>query len=199
MRRRRTGRIPARLRTRRRLVLWSTPLALAVVLVAVKLLSVVFVGNAAVRDYADSDAESLATDAAILGVANVIEPAKAPFVKGAQAVLERRLDDADALFDEALTRTRDAQSCPVRVNLTLVRERRGDDAAFIGRNADARDLYTQALGIVAQAPGNCFAGNTDPDQERRAVRADAAARLQAKIDGLRDAPPMAPPPPPPPP
>ncbi|KUI25910.1 hypothetical protein AU196_08150, partial [Mycobacterium sp. IS-1742] len=194
--RRRTGRLPVRLRTRRRLLLWSAPLTLAVVLLAVKLLSVVFAGNAAVRDYADRDAESLATDAAILGVVNVIEPAKAPFVQGTRAVLERRLDEADVLFDEALARTPAEQSCPVRVNLALVRERRGDDAAFIGRNADARDLYTRALGVVGQAPADCFAGNSDPDEQRRAVRADAAARLQAKIDGLRDAPPIAPPPPP---
>ncbi|WP_242670890.1 hypothetical protein [Mycolicibacterium monacense] len=194
--RRRTGPVPARLRTRRRLLLWSAPLTLAVILVAVKLLSVVFAGNAAVRDYAARDAEALATDAAILGVVNVIEPAKAPFVEGTQAVLERRLDDADALFTEALAGTPAADSCPVRVNVELVRERRGDDAAFIGRNADARDLYTQALDIVTQAPADCFAGNTDPDEQRRAVRADAAARLQAKIDGLRGAPPVAPPPPP---
>lgn len=180
---------------RRRLLIWSAPLALVVGLVAVKLLSVVFAGGAAVRDYADGDADALATDAAVLGIANIVEPAKASFIQGLSAVLERRLDDADALFAESLARTPDDLSCPVRVNLALVRERRADDAAFIGRNADARDLYTQALDIVARAPANCFVGNTDPDEQRRAVRADTAPRLQAKIDGLRNAPPIAPPPP----
>ncbi|BCI55932.1 hypothetical protein NIIDNTM18_52100 [Mycolicibacterium litorale] len=184
---------------RRRLLILSAPAALVAVLLAVKLLSVVFAGNAAVRDYADRDADALATDAAVLGVVDIVEPAKAPFVAGTAAVLERRLDDADALFTEALARTPAAESCPVRVNLALVRERRGDDAAFVGRNADARGLYTHALDIVAQAPASCFAGNTDPDEQRRAVRADTAPRLQAKIDGLRNAPPVAPPPPPPPP
>ncbi|MGE2717177.1 hypothetical protein ACQI4L_24235 [Mycolicibacterium litorale] len=197
--RRRTGPMPSRLRMRRRLLIWSAPLTLVAVLVAVKLLSVVFAGNAAVRDYADRDADALATDAAVLEVANIVEPAKAPFVAGTAAVLERRLDEADALFAEALARTPAEESCPVRVNLALVRERRADEAAFVGRNADARDLYTQALDIVTQAPSGCFTGNSDPDEQRRAVRADTAPRLQAKIDGLRDAPPIAPPPPPPPP
>ncbi|KUI26445.1 hypothetical protein, partial [Mycobacterium sp. GA-2829] len=190
---------PSRLRIRRRLLFWSAPLVLALVLVALKSLSVVIVGDAAVRDHADRDADALGTDAAILGIANIIEPEKLPFLEGTRAVLERRLDDADRLFSGVLDETAADESCPVRVNLELVRERRGDDAAFIGRNADARDLYTQALALVDQAPPGCFTGNQDPDEQRRAVRADAGARLQAKIDGLRDAPPVAPPPPPPPP
>ena len=62
--------------------------------------------------------------------------------------------------------------------------------------------YLGALSIVDGAPAGCFAGNTDPDPDRRTLRDEAAARLKAKIDAVRVAPPPPPPPvaePPPPP
>ncbi|WP_242639667.1 hypothetical protein [Mycolicibacterium sp. S2-37] len=165
------------------------------VLVAVKLLSVVIAGNAAVDHFADGDAEALRSDGAVLGVVNVIEPAQAPFVLGVAAVLDDRLDDADALFADALSRTPADRSCPVRVNLQLVRERRGDHAGFDRRADEARAHYEAALAVVTEAPPGCFADNQDPDPQRRAVRADAEARLRAKIAAVDDLP-LAPPPPP---
>lgn len=174
------------------------PLVLAVALVIAKLVSVVIVGNAAVGHFADGDADALRADAAVLGLANLVEPAKAPFALGAAAVLDDRLDEADAQFAEALARTPAERSCPVRVNLALVRERRGDHAGFDRQPAAARAHYLAALAVVTEAPASCFAGNDDPDPERRAVRADAQARLQAKIASVQDAAPPPPPPPPPP-
>jgi hypothetical protein len=171
---------------------------LVVALAVVKLVSVVIAGNAAVGHFADGDAAGLRTDAAVLGVANVVEPAKAPFARGAAAVLDDRLDEADSQFAEALARTPAEESCPVRVNLELVRERRGDHAGFDRAPDAARAFYQAALAVVTEAPASCFAGNDDPDPERRGVRADAQARLQAKIAAVQDAGPPPPPPPPPP-
>jgi len=131
---------------------------------------------------------------------NVVEPAKAPFAAGTLAVLENRLADADTQFSTALQRTPPAQQCPVLVNLELVRERQGDIDAWENRPDAARERYLRALDLVTSAPPGCFGGNDDPDEQRRAVRADAAARLMAKLDGLDDPPPpppaAAPPPPP---
>ncbi|MGV0793869.1 hypothetical protein [Mycolicibacterium sp. XJ1819] len=187
-----------RLRLRRRLVMLSVPAAVVVLVAAVKMISVVLAGNSAVADFEAGDADRLRSNAAILGLLNVIEPAKAPFAAGTSAVLDGRLDDADARFADALSRTGVAESCPVRINLELVRERLGDIAAWEARPDEAADRYRGALAIVEGAPGACFAGNTDPDPERRAVRDDTAARLAAKMAGLRaPPPPLAPPPPPP--
>jgi hypothetical protein len=83
------------------------------------------------------------------------------------------------------------------VNLELVRERQADIDGWEGRTDEARARYRSALAIVQNAPGGCFADNTDPDAERRAVRKDAAARLEAKLAGLDK--PTPPPPPAPPP
>jgi hypothetical protein len=187
------------LRLRRRLLLFSAPAVLVALLATIKMLSVVAAGSSAVSNFTQDDAAGLRDDASTLSVLNVIEPARAPFADGAAAVLEGRLDRADAAFSKSLSSTGAEQSCPVRINLELVRERQGDVDAWEGRPDQARERYTSALAIVQEAPAGCFGGNTDPDSERRAVRADAAARLAAKMAGLGSAPPSPPPPPPVPP
>ncbi|ULE34173.1 hypothetical protein [Mycobacterium sp. IDR2000157661] len=184
--------IPARLRLRRRLLLFSAPAVLVLLVAAVKMISVVAAGNSANSNYAERDADALRTNVAVLDVLNVIEPAKAPFAAGTSAVLDDRLADAEARFAEALTHTPAEQSCPVLVNLELVRERRGDVDAWENRPDAARARYLSALDLVNAAPPACFSDNTDPDPERRAVRSDTAPRLAAKLAGLG-----APPPPPP--
>ncbi|KDE97609.1 hypothetical protein Y900_001335 [Mycolicibacterium aromaticivorans JS19b1 = JCM 16368] len=192
-----------RLRLRRRLLLWSAPVVLLAVVAAIKAMSVVVVGDSAVSHFHRGDGAAMQADASKLGALNVIEPAKAPFTRGSAAVLEGRLADADTEFSRALA---DGQSCPVRVNLELVRETQGDVAAAAGRTAAAAERYRSALEVVTEAPPGCFAGNDDPQPDRRTVRAEADARLTAKIGALESVPPppppepdAAPPPPPPPP
>lgn len=191
--------VPSRLRLRRRLLLFSAPVVIVMVLAAVKMISVVAAGNSAQAHFADGDVSGLRTDVSTLRIANVIEPDKAPFAAGTLAVLEGRLDQADAQFAEVLSRTDPARSCATRVNLELVRERQGDLQAWEGRPDQARDDYRSALALVQGSPVGCFAGNTDPDVERRAIRNDAAARLTAKMATLATAPPPPPPAPSPPP
>ncbi|HEX5256818.1 MAG TPA: hypothetical protein VFW69_23665 [Mycobacterium sp.] len=190
---------PARLRLRRRLLIYSAPVVAVALLVAVKLFSVVLVGNSAAHAFARGDGSAVRADAAILGVVNVVEPARAPFAAGAAAVLDGRLEDADAHFTDALARSDTVGSCPVRVNLELVRETQGDRAAVAGDRPRADERYASALAVVDAAPRGCFAGNIDPDPQRHAIREDAANRLAAKRTALNATPPAAPPPPPPPP
>jgi hypothetical protein len=178
-------------------VLFSAPVALIVLIAAVKMISVVVAGNSAVTNFRDGDGDALGGDSSTLNALNVIERAKAPFTAGTAAVLQGRLEEADARFSEALSLTAADQSCPVLVNLELVRERQGDIDGWEGRPDDARERYRSALAIVEGAPDGCFADNTDPDSERRAVRNDTVPRLKAKLDGLDNAPPPPPPSPPP--
>ncbi|WP_319436332.1 hypothetical protein [Mycobacterium sp. RTGN5] len=196
---------PARLRLRRRLLVWSAPVALLAVVAAIKMISVALAGESAVSHFARGDGAALHADASMLGVLNVIEPAKAPFAGGAAAMLDGQLGDADAGFSRALDSTASDQSCPVRINLELVRETQGDVAAFAGRPVDAEERYRSAQSIIADAPAGCFADNADPQPDRRTVRAEASARLESKLAALQSGtpppPPLsaAPPPPPPPP
>ncbi len=189
----RTG--PARLRLRRRLLVFSAPVALLLVVVIVKSLSVVIAGDSAASAYTERDNAGLRRAVDSLTVLNVIEPAKAYFAAGGLAVLDNRLEEADRQFSESLARTEPAESCAARVNLQLVRETLGDRAAAVldGRTAVAQ--YVSARTVVEQAPQGCFAGNTDPDPQRQVLRDDALRRLNAKIDAAQVAPPPPPPPP----
>jgi hypothetical protein len=187
--------VPSRLKLRRRLVVFSAPVVILMLLAAVKMISVVAAGNSAQSHFAAGDVGGLRADVSTLRVLNVIEPAKTTFAAGTLAVLEGRLDQADAQFSELLSATDSVHSCPARVNLELVRERQGDLEAWEGRPDLARAGYLSALALVESAPAACFQGNADPDAERRAVRNDAAARLAAKMATLSAPPPPLSPPP----
>ncbi|MFG1935001.1 hypothetical protein ACGFK1_30820 [Mycobacterium sp. NPDC048908] len=187
---------PARLRLRRRLLLFSAPVVIVALLAAAKMISAVVAGHSAGAHFAEGDVSGLRTAVSTMRIINVIEPAKAPFAAGTLAVLQGRLDEADSRFSEALTRADAALVCPARVNLELVREREGDLAAWEGQPDQARMFYTSALAVIQDAPAGCFVGNADPDAERRAVRNDASERLKAKMANLAAAPPPPPPPPP---
>jgi hypothetical protein len=196
---------PQRLRLRRRLMIYSAPLTAVMVLTIVKLISVVVAGNSAVTAFTSGNGQAVAIDATVLGVANVVEPANAPFAAGVAAALSGRLDEAEAQFVVALSFDDVGQSCPARVNLELVRETRGDRAAAAHDRALADRHYVSAQAVVTAAPRICFADNNDPDPRRLAIRRDTAPRLHAKRNALNalnatvlpPAPPPATPPPPP--
>jgi hypothetical protein len=180
-------------RLRRRLLVFSAPIAGLLVLVILKLASAGMAGRSAAHDFAARDRDALRGDVSALNVVNVIEPAKALFAGGASAVLDGRLHDADEQFSRALAHTDREQACPVLVNLELVRETLGDNAAGVFDTTTALARYLDALKVVEEAPPGCFANNTDSDEQRRAVRDDAASRLNDKIAAARAA---RPPPPP---
>lgn len=183
---------------RRRLLALSALPAIAAVTVSAKLISVVVVGDSAQEHFAAGDIGALRDDVSLLQVLNIVEPANAQWAAGGLAVLEDRLDEAQTQFSAALANTDAAQSCPVRVNLQLVTERQGDIDAWEARPDEARRTYENSLTVIAAAPSGCFAGNSDPDPQRQAVRQDAEARVRAKIAGLGTVAPLAPPSPPPP-
>ncbi|BBX06948.1 hypothetical protein [Mycolicibacterium aichiense] len=174
---------------------FSAPVIVLLLLLAAKLIGVVMVGNSTIADFAAHDIDALHEDVARLQVFDVIEPGKSTFAAGDLAVLEGELDRAERQFADALNRISDGESCPVRINVELVRETMGDLATRAGNRERAQQSYTDALTVVQQAPGGCFAGNDDPNQDRRATRADSIPRLERKLANLQ-APPATPLPPP---
>ncbi|GAA2548346.1 hypothetical protein [Mycolicibacterium diernhoferi] len=164
--------------TRRRLLVYSAPVVVIVLLFAVKLISAVLAGNAAVSHFAESDGAALERDAGVLGIVNIIEPARAPFAAGTAAALQGRLDDADREFSQALARTDQRDSCSVRVNLAVVREAQGDNAAATFDAQPAVDHYLAAKRVLEQAPADCLDAHTD-----------TTARLDSKVAAVATPPP----------
>ncbi|MDH6197977.1 hypothetical protein M2272_004633 [Mycobacterium frederiksbergense] len=186
-----------RLRLRRRLFLYSSPVAVLLALVVAALITVMVVGHLTVASFNKHDIEALRRDVDRLRSFGVIEPGKIEpgkiaFAEADLLVLEGKLNDAETRFSEALERFDGEDSCPVRINLELVRETLAGLAVRSGRPEDADRLYNSAVGVVKDAPAGCFKDNTDPNEDRRAVRADAQPRLERKLAALH-----APPPPPP--
>ena len=182
--------------TRTRLYLFSAPVLVLILLASIKMISVVIAGDSARSNFASHDIEALESDVAVLQFIDVIEPGTTAFAAGDLDVLAGRLPDADRQFADSLARTDHTDSCPVRINLLLVRETLGDLGFRDGDRAGSIRRYQEAIAVVQEAPAGCFAGNDDPDEQRRLVREDALPRLQRKL-GLVTGPAVAPPPPPP--
>lgn len=183
-----------RIRLRRRLFLFSTPAAILVLLAASKMIAVGVAGDSVISDFDRHDIEALRHDLSSLGVLDVIYPAKTSFAAGDLSILEGRLRAADGYFSQSLARTDKTRSCPARINLLLVRETLGDLATRAGSRDEADRFYRDAIALASDAPPECFAGNADPNPDRRAIRNTAVTRLQQKLDLLNQPPGAAPPP-----
>jgi tetratricopeptide (TPR) repeat protein len=187
----------ARQKLRRKLYLLAAPFLVLLLVVSVKMISVVLAGDAARSDFQRRDISALESDVSALATLNVIDPATTAFAAGDLEVLAGRLPEAEQRFAESLQHKDSADSCPVRINLLLVRETLGDLAFRDGVRDQSVRRYEEAIEVAQAAPPNCFAGNDDPDEQRRAIRADAVPRLQRKL-ALVSGPAVAAPPPPPP-
>ncbi|WP_193043042.1 hypothetical protein [Mycolicibacterium baixiangningiae] len=181
-----------RVRTRRRLLILSTPILILAVLAVTVIIRFVVVGQAAVDAFNDHDIAALRENVEKLSLFGIMDPAAVRFAEGDTLVLEGRLVEAEVRFADALNHSDTESSCAIRVNLELVRETLADLAVGTGRRGEAEALYTSAATVVDDAPQGCFADSRDPIEERRAVLADTRNRLDRKMAAVRQ-----PPPPPP--
>lgn len=178
---------------RRRLLRWPVPVVVLLAVVAIGVTVAVLTSRSATSAYAERDVDTLRRDVAVLNVVGVFDSAGTDFAAGALAVLDGRLDEAERLFAHS---AEERPGCPALANLLLIRETMGDEAVGANEGPLAITRYRSALSVAIEAPDECFAANTDPDPERRAVLADSVPRLERKLALLER--PLAPPPPPPP-
>jgi hypothetical protein len=173
-----------RLRLRRRLVWWSLPVVVVMLLVAAKLFATVAFGEDAVRSYAAGNITGTQDAADHLAFGNVIEPHKAPFALGDARVLAGDFAGARAAFEEALTLApKDSmESCQIRVNLVLSLEKLGTAASQAGRTAEAQTFRARLEEVVAQAPQGCFQGDAQNDEGQQLRDAQQRAQEQHQQD-----------------
>jgi len=172
-----------RKRLRRRLLLWSAPVVLVVLLVALKLLSLPTFAALTQWSYGDQQFERSASLSEPLGVANLVEPWVHHFDRGTAYAQIGVLDVARQEFVTALDLApEDATiSCVIRVNLVLTIEAQGDAALLELRYADAEALYELGQKTVAEAPEGCFQPPEDPQQpDTSQPLDDAQQRLDEK-------------------
>jgi hypothetical protein len=166
---------------RRHLLLWSALPVLLLLCVAGKLLSLNLLAGQAAGAFAARDAAAVGTAAQALGLANVIEPHKAPFAAGDARALAGDFAAARRMFENALARVPRGSSdeCIVRVNLSLAIEQIGDAQHREGGPASAAVLYGEALAVAEAAPAGCFAAGAagEPGEQL----AEAEGRLKDKL------------------
>src|SRR6478752_8286669 len=170
----------ARLRLRKRLIVWSLPFVVVLALVATKLLTNVALGDEALRSYTAGNVTGTEDAAKRLGFLNLIEAHKAPFARGDARVLAGDYDGARAAFEESLVLapqdSRDA--CQIRVNLSLSLEKLGQAAQNAGHADQAKQYFDRVQQVVNEAPPSCFDGDAQ-DEEGQQLR-DAQQRAQAQ-------------------
>lgn len=172
---------PHRKMLRRRLLVISVLPALLVLGIAAKLVTMVAYGQSARSDYAAYNSYGMAGDVRKLKSFNVIDSYKAYFAEGDRYLLEGKLAEAEAEFKKSLELVDQDDSCPVRINLEVVLEARGDVKNAEKHRDQAKPLWQEALAVVQQAPAGCFDNSTDPDEEQRRHRNETAKRLQDKL------------------
>lgn len=175
------------LRRRRRLLLGSAPVLLISLVLAVKLLSLPVSAGLAGTAYTGGDADGTVRAAQAMGTLNVVERYKAHFALGDGHVLRGDFEQARQEFSQALDLVPANESCKVRVNLVLSLEKLGDAQEKAGDPASAKELFAQGSEVVAQAPRDCFAPNSDnnKDGEGDALK-QAQERLAEKLSGGQD-------------
>lgn len=171
----------ARLRRRRRLLLWGLPLVVAASLVAAKLLGMNAFAQQAIWRFGATDPAGVNAAADGMGYLDLIETHKSHFARGDAAVLAGDWPRARSEFEEALRRTGARDECTVRVNLVLTIEKLGDAAAGAGDAARAAALYADGEAVVAAAPSGCFDSESPQNQLQQGDRlGEAKERMEGK-------------------
>ncbi len=158
--------------------LWSLPFLVVLALVATKLLTMVALGDEALKSYTAGNVTGTEDAGKRLGFLNLIEAHKAPFARGDARVLAGDYEGARAAFEEslALAPKDSRESCQIRVNLALSLEKLGQAAQNAGNAAQAKQYFDRVQQVVNEAPPGCFEGPAQ-DEEGQQLR-DAQQRAQ---------------------
>lgn len=177
-----------RLRRRRKLLLASAPVALVAVVVAVKLLSLPISAGQAQQAFDGGRGERTLKAGQAMGVLNMVERWKAHFAQGDGHVLLGDFHKAQEQFVAALDLVPANESCKVRVNLVLTLEKLGEAKDKAGDPASAQALYAEGSEVVAQAPRDCFAPESDgnKDGEGQALTEAQQRLVQKQAAGQGD-------------
>lgn len=161
----------------------SFPIALAVVVVAVKLIAMSIIAALALAAYNDGDYERSAVYARMNLTANFIEPHKAHFDLGTAYLGSRLFQEAREELEIALETAPLPDSCDVRMNLSYAIEGLGDVAAEAGEYQKSADLYLDAAAVLAESDESC------PDTTQRQEELQQKAQEQQQnADGEEDDP-----------
>ncbi|MGC5078100.1 hypothetical protein [Agrococcus sp. DT81.2] len=165
------------------------PVALAVLVVSTKLISVNVLSQSAIDRFEGRAYAQGAESARGLELWNWIEPWKAPFDLGVNLVMAGSLEEGRAKLEESLvlhgeptTAGRMHEHCVIVASLVTAIEKQGDVAREADDRQSANDFYLLALGIIEGLPEGC----RDEPLPREADTAEqfqaATPRIEEKLE-----------------
>jgi tetratricopeptide (TPR) repeat protein len=155
--------------------LWTIPLVILLVVVAVKLIGLSVTNQSAINAYNNGQYERSITTSESLMDFNVIEPYIPYFNRGdAYAASEMYVESIDD-FERALELAPEQKKCDVRVNLALSWENLGDIYAEGGFFQGAVLLYEAAEKVIAEGGEDC----TPPQQSEEDLQ-ESKERVEEK-------------------
>lgn len=166
---------------RRRRVLAATALpALLCLLLAVKMLSLPLLTSQAGRAHGSGDGGGVQSAGSRLGIVNVVERWRAPYVEGTGRSMSGDLEGGRSLLETALAWTSQPEDdCTVRTNLVLTVEQQADAAGESGDDEAQRSLAEEALALIDDGPEGCLDGTADGNGGEAGERQrDAQERLE---------------------
>lgn len=168
-------------RRRRRLALAFAPIAVLLLAFASKV-TLMLGNNAAGQDAYD---QSRFPDAAQAFGRNrtldALEDWVASYNRGTALLQQGRATEARVDLERALERAPEERDCMVRINLVAAMDAQAGDLLAAQRAAEARDLYAEALDVLAAGScGQVDSGDSDRDESERQAAEEAKERLEEK-------------------
>ena len=170
-----------RLRRRRRLV-WGTVLPAIVLLVlAARFLTLPLHMGSAQDAHAAGDGPGVVRAAERLGILNLVERWRAPFVEGTGKSMSGDLEGGRRDLELALSRTGNPQDdCTVRTNLVITISQQADQAKEAGDADQEKAFAEEALTLIEEGPEGCLDGSDDGNE------GEAGAKQQEQKDQLEE-------------
>lgn len=153
---------PPWVRRRRRLLLATALPAVLVLLLAVKLVSLPVLTGSAAGAHESGDGGGVRSAGERLGVANLVERWRAPYIEGTGQAMAGDLEDGRADLERALGQTSSPEDdCTVRTNLVLTIERQSAAAGEAEDTEAEQRLAEEALALIEDGPKGCLDGSQD--------------------------------------
>ncbi len=170
-----------RLRRRRRLIWGSVIPALVLLVLAARFLTLPVNMGTAQDAHSTDDGTGMVSAAEKLGVLNIVERWRAPFVEGTGKAVDGDLSGGRKDLELALDRTSDPQDdCTVRTNLVLTISQQADEAEEEGDEDTAKKLAEEGLKLIEEGPEGCLDGQDDGNE------GEAGRKQQEEQDKLEE-------------
>ncbi|OMB79467.1 tetratricopeptide repeat protein [Mycolicibacterium conceptionense] len=173
----------SRLQLRRKLLLWSIPVLVLLLLLAVKIASVGILGNRLPGQFAARDDAAMQNTLEWIDVGNIGRGFREELTQGDLLMLRGDVPGAFEQFKAA--HEKEPSACPPRGNFALIAEKLSDSELKQGHFTKAREFLTPAV-EAADGDTGCFTTFPSASPDVRAFVGETPERLANKLAALKN-------------